>query len=220
MSLAVVIPVNRLERAKGRLDGLLDATERRRLALATLGSVTAAVRAAGLEPLILTADADVAAAMTPRTRVVPEDENVAGLNAQLTQAIAGLPETLILHADLPLASARALHTLAGAADVPPSVTIVRSSDGGTNAMFLRPATCIPLSYGRNSCRLHTEAAAAAGITARIVSAPDLELDLDTPADLAAFFEVPGWRNTPAGQLLDAWRVPARVAAITPGDRRR
>jgi len=54
----------------------------------------------------------------------------------------------------------------------------------------------------------------------MVESPELVLDLDTAADLAAFISVPGWDSTPAGIFLLGAGVPGRLAALTAEDRRR
>ena len=219
MTLQAVIPVNRLDRAKGRLDGVLSPEERRGLALATLGTVVRACLEAGLEPAVLTADEAVAAALDNRVQHIPESPGVEGLNAQLEQAIAGLDEVVIVHADLPLARGAELRAIVEGSPPGPSITVVRSPDGGTNVMYLRPAGAIALSYGADSWRKHSEAAAASGIEVRTAMAPSLEVDLDTPADLAAFFATLGWESTEAGRFLAARGVPARLRATAEGHRR-
>jgi 2-phospho-L-lactate guanylyltransferase len=220
VTLRALIPVNRLERAKGRLETLLLPDERRELALATLRTVVAATRDAGLEPVVLTADAVVAREMAGLAQVVPEADGVAGLNAQLEGALTGWDEALVLHADLPLADGAAVSALVAAAGTPPSVTIVESGDGGTNAMLLRPPGRFALAYGPGSCARHRAAAEAAGAEVRLVALPALALDLDTPGDVSQFLASPGWQDTAAGELLAKIRVRDRRARLTPEGRRR
>lgn len=208
--LTAIIPVNRLNRAKGRLDGLLRPRERRELALTTLATVIEAALGAGLRPTVLTADPDVAAAIAGRAELFAEDPARNGLNPQLEAAVAGREEVLVLHADLPLASAAALSTFVEAALPAPSATLVRSRDGGTNAMFLRPPGCFALAYGPDSHAKHVAAATAAGVAVRTIAIPALELDLDTPADVAAFMEHPEAPGTRAGKLLARWAVVSRL----------
>lgn len=205
--LTVLIPVNRLDRAKGRLAELLDGTQRAALALATLETVVEAVSDAGMDAVVLTGDEAVAKAL-PGVRVLDEDPGVSGLNTQLEYALGEIdrPEMLILHADLPLATGSALRALARAAMPAPSVTMVESPDGGTNAMLLRPPARFALAYGRDSAALHRAAAISAGMPVTTIRSPELELDLDTPGDLAALLEGPGGAQTKAGQLLARWGI--------------
>lgn len=209
-----LIPVNRLDRAKGRLAALLSPEERARLVLATLETVLAACQEAGFPVTLLTADAVVVRMAGPTVRVLNEDPGLQGLNEQLERAVAQLPPApgglLILHADLPLASARDLVGLAAAAPRAPSVTIVRSGDGGTNAMLLRPPGRFPLAYGPDSCARHEAAARAAGYAVAIFPESRLAMDLDTVEDIRTFLATPGTAGSRAGRLLAALDLRARL----------
>lgn len=202
----VLIPVNRLDRAKGRLADLLTPAQRAELALATLGTVLDAVAEAGGEAFVLTSDSRAMAAAEARATVLEEREGRDGLNAQLEAAVAALggEELLILHADLPLASGEALRALMAGAPAAPSVTLVESGDGGTNAMLLRPPGRFALCYGRGSAAAHRAAAGEAGMTVVTPGAALLALDLDTPADIEDLLARPGGPECAAGQLLRAW----------------
>jgi len=205
----VLIPVNRLDLAKSRLAGLLSAEERRELAVRTLTGVVRAARHLGAIT-VLTADPAVREAL-PGATILEEAPEVRGLNAQLEQAIValGVPaELLILHADLPLATAPLLAKVAAPVR-PPAVTLVRSRDGGTNAMLLRPAGTFALAYGPGSFDRHMTSALAAGVAVREVHEPALALDLDTPDDIAAFM-----RMEPGGEALRAY-----LASLDLGSRR-
>ncbi|MEX1102918.1 MAG: hypothetical protein WED87_01630, partial [Dehalococcoidia bacterium] len=108
---------------------------------------------------------------------------------------------LILHADLPLAKAAELQRVVDAAPPAPSATLVRSRDGGTNAMFLRPAGNFALHYGQGSYALHVKAARAAGMDVRTVESETLALDLDTPEDIEAFMAMPEAKGSPVRMIL-------------------
>ena len=209
----VLIPVNRLDRAKGRLAALLDPEERAELVRRSLGTVLRAVAGAGMEAVALTADDAVRAILPGRVRVLAEDPGLEGLSAQLEGAAArlGLDELLILHADLPLATAEALRDLVAQAPPAPSATLVRPGDGGTNAMLLRPPGRFALAYGRGSGNLHEAAARAAGFAVRRADAPALSLDLDTPTDVRTLLATPEGRATEAGRYLVGIGVEERAA---------
>ena len=202
---AILIPVNRLDRAKGRLASLLTADERVALALATFTAVVAAARGSGEPVYVLTNDSRIGT--TPGVTILGEDDALRGLNAQLEAAIRGIeaPEggLLILHADLPLATSEAIGALVNAAPSAPSVTLVRSTDGGTNAMLLRPPRRFPLAYGFGSYALHIAAAKAAFMAVHTVESPTLALDLDTPDDLHALLATAAGAATPAGKVVSA-----------------
>jgi 2-phospho-L-lactate guanylyltransferase len=206
--LRVLIPVNGLDRAKGRLAELLSPEQRAELALATLETVLAAVDEARCEAFVLTADQRVAGAVAGPAVVVPDREDAAGLNAQLEAAVAELDgdELLILHADLPLATGEDIRAVVAAAAEAPSATMVKSPDGGTNAMLLRPPGRFALAYGRESAALHRAAAEGSGMTVVAAVAPGLELDLDTPADLQRLLTTDEGQQSAAGKLLLAWGI--------------
>ena len=212
----VLIPVNRLSKAKGRLAGLLTPEERKTLALITLESV---LHAAGPGAIVLTPDREVATRVRGRARVLDEDPQRQGLNAQLEAAVAALvadgtarEAVLVLHADLPLASAEALETLVeeGAAN---TAVLVESLDGGTNAMFVRPPGRFPLSYGPGSFALHRDAAKAAGMAVVMNTNRELRLDLDTPNDLRELLRAPRGRQGAAGVYLLSIGIEARLEPL-------
>lgn len=213
---SAVIPVNRLERVKGRLEAVLGAAERRALMLATLATVLDAVRGAGLEPEILTASPVEFEAAGIRAGFIVEDDHGGGLNGQLERATAGRGQVLILHADLPIANAESVRALLEASAQAPGITIVRSGDGGTNAMLLRPAGCFALAYGRNSFAAHVRAAREAGFAVTEVVSPALAFDLDTVDDLRAFMAMPGWEAYPAGVVLRRAGIQGTIGRATEG----
>lgn len=216
----VIVPMNRLDRVKGRLDPLLTGTERRALMLATLATVLEAVRGAGETPLVLTADPEEFVEAGIEASYLAEDGLGGGLNGQLERVTAGLEAALILHADLPLATSGAIARVLDAGTGPRGIAIVESADGGTNAMLLRPAGAFALAYGKGSHAAHVAAAGAAGYRVVRVEAPELALDLDTEDDLRAFMAAPGWEETRAGAVLREAGIPARVGRATGEGRRR
>jgi 2-phospho-L-lactate guanylyltransferase len=207
-----LIPVNRLDRAKGRLSLLLTPAERRALLLASLRTVVDAASDARLEVLVLTPDPAVPGALDRPVGVIRETPGLSGLNPQLERALQGRDEALVLHADLPLASAAALRRLVASAAPAPSATLVRSRDGGTNAMLLRPPGRFPLAYGPGSHPRHAAAAEAAGMAVRTVAEPRLELDLDTAEDLAALLATEDGRACAAGRVLLTIDLAGRLPA--------
>lgn len=218
MTLPVLIPVNRLDRAKGRLAPLLNEAEREELSLITARTVA---HAAGPGAIVLTADERAAELLSDVCRVLPEAPGLTGLNAQLEHAIHSLiadgtiaDRLLILHADLPLVRSWTIADLAAEDPGPGSIVIVRSPDGGTNALLLHPPGRFPLAYGPGSCDRHIAAARAAGL--RVVESPnrELQLDLDTPADIAALLATARGQQTAAGHYLLAIHADRRLAAAS------
>ena len=213
MATTVLIPVNRLDRAKGRLAALLAPEERAELVRRSLATVLEAVAGAGLEAVVLTSDEDVRALLPEGVRILGEDAEVRGLSAQLERAAERLDvqELLILHADLPLVTAEALRDLVAQAPAAPSATLVRPADGGTNAMLLRPPGRFALAYGQGSGDLHEAAAREAGLEVRRADVPALALDLDMPADARGLLSTAEGRATEAGRYLVEIGTEAREA---------
>lgn len=211
MSGPVLIPVNGLARAKGRLAEVLSPGERETLALITLETV---LHAAGPEAVVLTPDGRVAAFAAGRAQVVRENATAKGLNGQLEFALkelGGVPAVLILHADLPLATKGAIETLWEDA-APNTVTLVESSDGGTNAMLLAPPGRFTLAYGPGSFAKHVAGARAAGFTVRENGNRELRLDLDTPADIRELLRAPRGRQGASGRYLQSIGIEGRLDA--------
>lgn len=215
MSVVVLIPLKPPSEAKERLAGTLTHDERRELAEATLRTVVRAVTAARLTLAVVTPDTTVAAALLPPgIPVIAESPDARGLSAQIEHALAqpffaGFDHVLILHADLPLASAESLGLLAGQAS--DGVTMVESADGGTNAMLAPLPLAFPLNYGKGSFAKHQAAATAAGLAVSSFASPALALDLDTPDDLRFLLARPEGGSSSAGELLLHWGLPARLA---------
>ncbi|MGH2632234.1 MAG: 2-phospho-L-lactate guanylyltransferase [Tepidiformaceae bacterium] len=207
MPLRILVPVNHLDRAKGRLAAYLSEEERRALALATLTTVLEACLAygatTGAETWVLTSDYAVAVAVPEGVQVIDEDPAARGLNAQLEAAVKQLAcdEVLIVHADLPLLTGEALAAFVESAPAAPSATISPSGDGGTNAMLLRPPGRFQLAYGVHSAAKHRLSAEAARMRVVEVPHPAVALDLDTPDDLTRLMQTEEGRGSQAGQLL-------------------
>lgn len=215
MNVPVLIPVNRLDRAKGRLADLLSPDERVTLAIITLETVLHAV---GPASIVLTADPRVGDVAAGKARVLPEVAGREGLNPQLEAAMAALiaegtarESLLILHADLPLITPEAMENILAMAH-PNTVTMVESRDGGTNAMLMQPPGKFALAYGPASFALHTSAARQAGMRVAVSANRELRLDLDTPEDITELLRAPRGRQGAAGRYLQSIGVEARIAA--------
>ena len=187
-----IIPIGRLEGAKSRLGGTLDAEERQDL-VETMASRTirAALAAPAIdEVVVISPDPDVrelAAQLGARTL----RQRTRGLNAGLSEAradvMAGGPDAIaIVPIDLPLISpdaiAQLVQPLRAVADRPLVILAPDREGRGTNGLVLAPPDAIEFGFGGDSRLRHRERAAAAG--ARYVElAGPLGLDLDTPDDL-------------------------------------
>ena len=213
MNRPVLIPVNDLARAKGRLAGLLSPEEREQLALITLQTV---LHAAGPDAIVLTPDERIAGLVAGRARVLMESPKARGLNGQLEFALrelGALADVLILHADLPLATQGAVETLWELV-TDNSVTLVESGDGGTNAMLLCPPGQFQLAYGQGSFAKHVQAAQAAGMALHLNQNRELRLDLDNPSDITELLRAPRGRQGAAGRYLLSIGIEERLGAAT------
>jgi 2-phospho-L-lactate guanylyltransferase len=183
---AILIPVKRLEESKTRLASVLAPQDRRRLGLAMLADV---LRAAEKWPrkLIITADPDAeAVGLAFGCKLVPDlNYNLNEAIAAGIQAASNVQALLVLPSDVPLVTSFDIGQIFSAKA---GVVVVASSDGGTNALLLRPPGAIPPNFGPNSAQAHLQEAKARGLNVSSLSLESLALDIDTPEDLKALAE--------------------------------
>ena len=215
--IAAVVPVKRLDEAKGRLSALLSPDERRRLALTMLEDVIRAVQAVpgiGLVGIV-SPDADaLARASTLGAETIEERPLVRGVNQALAQAAAALADQgadalLVVAADIPTALPMDIEALLEALPAR-GIAICPTEDRGTGALALRPPGVIPFRYGRHSSVLHKREAVARGLPARVLHAASLSHDVDEPADLSELLARPA--ETATHRLLAELGVVERLAA--------
>lgn len=189
-----VLPVKELDGAKQRLAGLLSPPQRRALAEVMLGEVLDALAAArGLAGLLLVTREPVATAAARRlgARVVEEGarEGHTGSVAAAARLLAaeGCGGMLALPGDIPAATSAEIEALLTVHPPAPAFTIAPAHDGmGSNAVLCSPPGAVPLRFGDDSFRPHLAAARACGIEPTVLRLPGIAMDLDHPADLAAF----------------------------------
>src|SRR5690242_9087095 len=167
-----VVPMKSMDRAKGRLSGVLDAAGRRALAQQMLEHVLATLREAGLA-----------------VQVASAEDGTGDLNADVADAArraeqAGARELLLVMADLPYLAAADIAALIEAGRTS-DIVIAEAKDGGTNALLLRPPTVLKFAFAtsRPSAAFHADHARNVGIEPAIVRRPGLARDIDTPDDL-------------------------------------
>jgi 2-phospho-L-lactate guanylyltransferase len=183
-----IIPLNALDRAKGRLALDLDAASRRGLVVWMFERVVAACRASAAADLIVVAGDDEGAALAAQMGVRFLRQSEPGLRAALTEAdiaTADAVASIVVAADLPLARAREIDQVLtlGAGGAEPMVAVAATLDGGTGVLYRRPPGVIPTAYGPGSALAHFDLAVAAGVEARRVDLPGLALDIDTADSL-------------------------------------
>ena len=212
----VVMPVKDLSNAKQRLAGVLSAEERRALFRAMLEDVLNALAASpGLAGILLVARDPEARRLAEGygARVLVEPANrghtaASSLGAR-TLAREGVAGTLQLPADIPLVTPADIEALLRAHGPAPAVTLSPSRDRrGSNAVACSPPDLLPLRFGDDSFFPHLQRARDLGIEPRIIERPGLALDVDRPADLAAFLAAPS--DTRAYAYLAGSGIAARI----------
>ncbi|WP_053227050.1 2-phospho-L-lactate guanylyltransferase [Solirubrobacter soli] len=184
MRTVAILPVKSFGRAKQRLTGGFD--DRPGLAAAMVADVLDALDAVPeLDGVIVV----TAQAVSARTDVVIVHDPVeAGQSAAAARGIAtalerGFERVLLVPGDCPaLDPAEVSALLAHQGDV----VIVPDRHGtGTNSLLLTPPDVMAPAFGEGSFARHERLAAEAGASFVVAEASSLELDVDTPDDLAA-----------------------------------
>jgi 2-phospho-L-lactate guanylyltransferase len=104
--------------------------------------------------------------------------------AAAMREVVSEPVASIVSADLPMLRAEDVLALVEATPGR-GIAIARATDGGTNAVSMRPPGALLTCFGEPlSAGLHAERARAAGFESSIVDLPGLAFDLDRPEDLA------------------------------------
>jgi 2-phospho-L-lactate guanylyltransferase len=184
MSKAILaaIPIKPFGVAKARLSGRLDATARSRLGKAVATRTAEAATDAGALVAIVTADRGVAGWARSNGYLVidetmsPRDGLNGAAEAAVIEATRRRRSWAIIHADLPLVTPASLGLIFSLAAK--HVVMVPAHDGGTNVIAGR-STEFRFAYGKGSFHRHL----ASHPNARVVTHPQLALDLDTARDL-------------------------------------
>jgi len=188
-----IVPVKALGQAKRRLSSVLPDAARQRLVLTMLDDVLVALsQVEGIDRiLVVTPDPRAAALAQGRGATVVPEPMAEGLNAAVDHGIAyagslGAVQTLIVPADVPLATPAELASLVQSRGGRPGVTLAPSHDGdGTNGLLLAPPGALSPSYGPGSYLQHLSQAMARRVDVNVVHLPGLARDIDEPADLGA-----------------------------------
>ena len=189
METDVLIPLKRLDAAKTRLAPALTNDERGRLMAGMLAGVARAAVRAGVGRVALASSDPSAPGLARRLGLecvsdggLPWNEGLVHARSLLERPAAAV---LYLAGDLPLVDAPDVAALTEAGAERTAV-IGRAHDGGTNALWVRPAGAFVPAFGAAaSAAVHTRRARAHGLGVVMVDRPGLARDVDTPADLAA-----------------------------------
>lgn len=186
-----LIAIKARAQCKTRLQHQLAAPERIALVRHMLSAVIAAAQGAHNVAQVIV--------LSPERDSVPDEVPVLadsglGLNAALGQAqrallAMGCRELVVLPADLPNVTGTEIDRLIrvgrrGGFAIAPDV-----AQRGTNALCLATAHEFRFQFGPGSRQLHTLEALRLGLKARMLNAPGLGFDIDTPADLLRWNEL-------------------------------
>jgi 2-phospho-L-lactate guanylyltransferase len=199
MRTAAVLPVKSFGRAKQRLDAAVGPPDRAELAAAMVGDVLAALGAVGrlAELIVVTAEPRAAEAARGAGAQLVDDPVEAGQSDAAARGVRaaiarGAHRVLLVPGDCPaLDPGEVTALLDGYVDA--GLVIVPDRHGsGTNALRIAPPGAIEPSFGPGSFARHAAFGVAAGVRVRVAHAPSLELDVDTPGDLAALRAALAW----------------------------
>jgi 2-phospho-L-lactate guanylyltransferase len=221
MRTAAVLPVKSFGLAKQRLESAVGQRERAELAAAMLADVLAALRAVPAldELIVVTAEQRAAAAARAAGAWVVDDPVEAGQSSAAARGVRaavarGAHRALLVPGDCPaLDPAEVAQLLEGFPDA--GLVIVPDRHGsGTNALLIAPPAAVEPSYGPGSFARQAAHGSAAGMVVRVAKAPSLELDVDTPGDLAVLRKALAGRTDIAARtraLLGRGEQPSAVA---------
>ena len=185
-----IVPVKDLSEVKTRLASALDANQRRQLVLAMLSDLLHALRQCRIVGRILLVSRDPSVAELAHsldTDLLNSREDN-GLNSAIDAALSelidrGETQALVLHADLPLASADGLAKLIEEGRHADLALVPCNDKDGSNALLTRLPPRINFHYGPGSYQQHLAEAHKQGLEVAQPDLPELALDIDTVADL-------------------------------------
>lgn len=210
------MPVKDFASAKQRLDLALLPTARRRVAEAMFQDVLGALTSASDVDLIAIVTKDEQAirmAIEGGAFVIRESENRGE-----TEAVAmatdvmmsrGVQTMLVVPGDIPLMTREDVEAMIQAGRSADVVLVPAHDERGTNAVLLSPPNILPLRFGYDSFHPHLESAQRRGLRTRILRLPNIALDIDTPADLAALADWPPRTRTHAVLEEMKWEAQCR-----------
>jgi len=192
VDLWIVVLIKDFSTAKSRLAPAMQPAQRR--ALAEMTAARALDAALAVAPTLAVCGSTEAANLARAKGAEPLEEPDPG--GQNLAARLGLDEVLrrgaraalVLSSDLPLIDEAGVRRLLAHTEEEGSMVIAAPAAGrqGTNALFLRPPGDFDLHFGEASLPLFAQEAHRRGRRFILHDDPGLALDLDEPADLAAW----------------------------------
>jgi 2-phospho-L-lactate guanylyltransferase len=193
-----IVPIKPLRQGKTRLAHILSVQQRAEL-MFTFFQHTLHIlsQSAGIDrTLVISSDPAVLAISYEHGAVALDEGEARDLNSAVARAVRAATESqvtaaLILPADLPFIQVEDVQRMIcrkprinGSGNDKPSNIAICADDRkeGTNALFISLPTDFTFHYGKGSFQRHQREASNLGLTARIVTSPNLEFDLDTEED--------------------------------------
>jgi 2-phospho-L-lactate guanylyltransferase len=196
MKIFAVVPVKRLATSKRRLAPVLTPEERKRLTLAMLEDVLNALRGSTVQRAVVVGSDSRVCELAAGAGFSYKQEDGRGLNRAITGSIEwvlkrGADAVLILPADLPLLSSVDIDRIIEiAGNAEQTVVVSPSQNGGTNALYMRPANLIPVSYGPGSFKRHVNFSRRRGARLKVYYSPSVAFDIDSQKDLQKMLATP------------------------------
>lgn len=201
---AGILPVKRLDAAKGRLAPHLPAEARREVAKALLEDALDLCGSTPLAWFVVSDDEDVLRDATGRGLSAVREPG-GGLNRALATGVeralaAGATAAAMVPSDLPLATPEDIADLldTGAAS---DVVVVPAEDGGTSGLYLSPPDLMAPRFGGASLSAHVAGAEALGVRCSLLPLERMALDLDTIEDVETFLRAPARPGSRTYRLL-------------------
>lgn len=210
---AALLPVKRLDRAKGRLADIFDAEERASVARALFeDALDLCAATPWLTWWVVSDDPEVLGVAAARGLRTVEDQG-SGLNDALALAVKVLLDeaansVTIVPSDIPLAYEEDLRDIVDTGATSDVVVVPSEGDGGTNGLYLSPPDLLAPRFGPASLNAHYDAAASLKLRCSILALPRLALDIDTLADVDAFLARPAYGSSKTRDLLGKLRPNA------------
>jgi 2-phospho-L-lactate/phosphoenolpyruvate guanylyltransferase len=187
-----ILPVKRFDRAKRRLNDQLGMGFRAALASAMFSDVLAALEHSHeLEAIMLVSGEPTLQelALGPRTMLIPDlterGQSPAALAGLARAEEQGCGRAVLVPGDCPLADASEIDELVTELGADSDVVIVPDRHrSGTNALLLDLSLQFEPQFGPDSLARHVEQAVQRGLRYVVEPVSSLELDVDTPQDLA------------------------------------
>ena len=204
---AGILPVKRIDQAKGRLSTHFDDGQRARIAGALVADALELCSSVEfLRWWVVSDDEEVLSTAASLGLGTVEDPGE-GLNPAVEAAIAvalkeGAESVTVIPSDVPLAFSGDLVDLLDTGATSDIVLVPSERDGGTNGLFMRPPDLLQPNFGPGSLQNHLQTAEQASLRCALLSLPRLSLDIDTVEDVRAYLAKPKHTETNTSRVLD------------------